>query len=304
MALSAHAALPPAESIDVPSLDGDVNGVSTTVPALLFRPAASATTTPVPLIVALHGCGGMFSTRKGREHQLSERFAKWTEQLLDDGYAVLWPDSFTPRGQREVCTIKSGARSITPAIRRLDALGALAAAAAMPGVDAQRIGLMGWSHGGSTTLAAINTENARNAAIRARADAPPFFRVAVAFYPGCVASLRAGAKWRPGTTTAIHIGALDDWTPAAPCVALAEAMREAGHPLTVRVYSDAYHGFDAPTGRVIVRKDVPNGVTPGQGVTLGPNPAAREAANASVRAMLREQLSSMSPAAVAAPTSN
>jgi hypothetical protein len=35
---------------------------------------------------------------------------------------------------------------------------------------------------------------------------------------------------------------------------------------------------------------VPNGVHPGQGVHVGPNPDAREAANASVREFLRARL--------------
>ncbi|HEY7788757.1 MAG TPA: hypothetical protein VIF33_09520 [Casimicrobiaceae bacterium] len=38
------------------------------------------------------------------------------------------------------------------------------------------------------------------------------------------------------------------------------------------------------------RTDVPNGVHPGRGVHPGPNPAAHEPANASVRAFLRERL--------------
>ena len=57
---------------------------------------------------------------------------------------------------------------------------------------------------------------------RDAAGAPPPFRVAVAFYPGCVVSLRAGDKWQPGMPAAIHIGALDDWTPAPSCVKLGD----------------------------------------------------------------------------------
>ena len=48
--------------------------------------------------------------------------------------------------------------------------------------------------------------------------------------------------------------------------------------------------FDAPAGKVVLRTDVPNGVRPGQGVHVGPNPAARAAATSSVRAFLRERL--------------
>ncbi len=293
-----HAALPAAEKMELPSLEARANDARTMVPALLFRPANAAVGARVPLIVGLHGCGGMFSTRKGSEDMLSDRFAMWTQAFLDDGYAVLWPDSFNPRGHRQVCTIKTGERTINAATRRLDALGALAFASALPGVDARRIAMVGWSHGGSATLGTINAENAQVAAQRAGANAPPFFRAAVAFYPGCTASLRAGPRWRPAAPTAIHIGAVDDWTPAQPCVALGESMHAAGMPLTVRVYPDSYHGFDAPTGRVAVRHDVPNGVNPGQGVTTGPNPAARAAAMESVRAFLRLQLAS--PAAPSA----
>lgn len=290
IATTARAALPLPDKVAFPSLAVDATGAPIKVPALLFRPAQATPAAAIPLVVALHGCGGMFSTRRGSENALSDSYAQWTAQLLDDGYAVLWPDSFAPRGQREVCTIRMGERTVDAAARRLDALGALRFAAALPGVDAQRVAMVGWSHGGSTTLAAINSEDRRIAAFLAGAGAPPFFRAAVAFYPGCAAPLRAGAKWRPGTTTAIHIGASDDWTPAAPCIALGEAMGAGNAPLTVSVYPDAYHGFDAPSGRVTVRHDVPNGVHPGQGVTRGPDPAARALANDRVRAFLREHL--------------
>ena len=38
-------------------------------------------------------------------------------------------------------------------------------------------------------------------------------------------------------------------------------------------YAGAYHGFDS-TAPLRVRKDVPNGINPGQGVTVGGNPEA------------------------------
>jgi dienelactone hydrolase len=60
--------------------------------------------------------------------------------------------------------------------------------------------------------------------------------------------------------------------------------------MLVTTYADSYHAFDSPTGTLQLRTDVPNGVNPGRGVHVGPNPAAREAANASVRAFLRQRL--------------
>lgn len=46
----------------------------------------------------------------------------------------------------------------------------------------------------------------------------------------------------------------------------------------VNVFADSRHDFDNPVGQVRLRKDVPNGANPGQGVHVGPNPAAREQA--------------------------
>jgi dienelactone hydrolase len=288
--LTAHAFVPAPARVAFPSLDRDANGAPVMIDALYFRPPQLPADAPVPMIIAAHGCGGMFSTAANRHDQLSLRFAKWTEQLLADGYAVLWPDSFNPRGRRSVCLVKRGEPSIAPYTRRLDILGALAFAAARPEVDRTRIALVGWSHGGSTTLAAVNGKDPQVAAFYAQPDAPLPFRAAVAFYPGCVVSLRQGARWQPAMPLRVDVGELDDWTPPAACVRLGDAARARGATMDVTVYPGAYHGFDGPSGKVVVWKEVTTGANPTEGVHVGPDPAAREAANAAVRNFLRERL--------------
>lgn len=276
--------------VSFPSLDRDKNGASVQINAILLLPDGPVPAGGFPAVVALHGCSGMYSMARGREDHLSDRLAARADLYLNDGYAVLFPDSFRSRGRTEVCTIKVGESPIKPMRRRLDALGALAFLAERPDIARDRIALVGWSHGGSTALATINLRDREVAAFRDKPGAPPFFRAAVAFYPGCAVSLRAGERWQPGAPTRIHIGASDDWTPVKPCVELGKAMAARGEPLKVVVYPNAHHAFDAPDGVVVHRTDVPNGVNPGQGVHVGANPAAREKANAKVSAFLNERL--------------
>ena len=278
------------EAVTFPSLDRDAAGARVAQQALLFLPRTPVPDGGFPAIIALHGCGGMYATRAGRENDLAERMALRAEPLLREGWAVLFVDSFRMRGVREVCTIPRGASSVTPARRRLDALGALAYLAARPAIARDRIALVGWSHGGSTALQAANVRDRAVAGFFQRRDAPPIFRAVVAFYPGCAAPLRAGEQYRSGAPTRIHIGVLDDWTPAAACVELGTAMAARAEDFVVTTYAGSHHAFDSPAGTLVHRTDVPNGVHPGQGVHVGPNPDAREAANASVREFLRARL--------------
>jgi dienelactone hydrolase len=288
--ITLHAHARRVETVTFPSLDRDASGATIALKGILLLPRGPVPDGGYPAIIALHGCGGMYSTRENHEQELAERMLLRADPLLHEGYAVLFADSFRSRGVREVCTVRMGERTITAAKRRLDALGALTYLASRKGIARERIALVGWSHGGSTALQAINTGDRAVAAFRNAPDAPPFFRAAVVFYPGCATPLGAGERYRPGAPTRIHIGDLDDWTPAASCIELGNAMAARNEDLLVTTYPESYHAFDAPTGTLVHRTDVPNGVHPGQGVHVGPNPAARESANASVRAFLRERL--------------
>jgi dienelactone hydrolase len=277
------------EPVTFPSLDRD-GSAPVMLQGALLTPAASRPAGGFPAIIALHGCGGMYSKRKGHERDVAERMLLRVDAWLTDGYAVLFVDSFRSRNVSEVCTIPAGERTVTATRRRLDALGALAYLAARGDIARERIAVVGWSHGGSTALQAVNRGDRTIASFFARPDAPPFFRAAVAFYPGCAMPLKTMDRYRPGTPTRVHIGELDDWTPAGPCVELGSALAGRGADFVVTTYPDSHHAFDAPSGAVAHRTDVPNGVDPGRGVHVGANPVAREAANARVRAFLQERL--------------
>jgi dienelactone hydrolase len=202
-----------AQTVHIPGPDG------VSLQAALVRPAGDVTG---PAVVALHGCGGPFAARDG----------SWAKTLAAQGHIVLLPDSFGSRDMGSLCRVKDRVVKANT-VRRKDALAAAAWLASQPGVPAGGVVLMGWSNGASTALAAG----------RDGPDVPPgLIRGVVAFYPGCTSALTS-TRWHPIAKVLILMGASDDWTPAAPCHALAGRFP---HWITLVTYPNTYHDFDAP----------------------------------------------------------
>ena len=260
------------ERVQVPSLDRS-GAEPLQLPSFWFPVGSTAEGPPRPALVLLHGCGGPYA-RDGQ--RLSERMREYAARLNGMGIHVLVTDSLTPRGERELCTQRMGGRRVTQVERRRDALGSLQWLAAQPGVDPARVGLLGWSHGGSAVLAATNAQHPEVQ----RAPVAP--SLAVAFYPGCSTDLRRGYEAR--APLLLQVGEDDDWTPAEPCRQLAAQAR--GAAVTFHAYPGAVHGFDG-TAPVVTRRDVPNGVRPGQGVRVGGHPEARALSHQRMGAFLR-----------------
>jgi len=180
---------------------------------------------PFPAIVLLHGCGGI---QPKRDHRWAERLSGW-------GYVTLQVDSFKPRGISNVCTY-SGKDSINIVEKRVnDAYDAKTYLAGLPFVDRGRIAVMGWSHGGTTTLQTL---------YKGKADP---FRAAVAFYPSCRRILTG-----LNATLLILIGEADDWTPADRCVSMMPKGKGSSE-VTLKVYPGAFHGFDTAGANSNVR---------------------------------------------------
>lgn len=225
----------------------------------LYRPAGKG---PFPAVVALHGCNGLFGARDRK--RLSRRHRDWAGRLVDEGYVVFFPDSFSRRGIRSVCKI-SGRRPVTPRRRAEDANGAAAWLARRRYVDDERMALLGWSHGGTSVLWA-----ARRGAAPERVD----FRTALAFYPACRIFVE-NKRWQPRLPLTILIGGADDWTPPKSCRALA---RRFPAQITLVEYPGAHHGFDTPGQKVRPLKGLAYSAG-GKGVAhSGTHPKARRAA--------------------------
>jgi len=277
------------ERVAFDSLDADGAGRPVRIEAFLFRPG-DASAKPRPAVVALHGCGGMYSTLKSRAGQLSQRHQGMAELLVAQGYIVLFPDSFHARGLKEICTIRNRERTVKQPQRMRDAQGALRYLQARPDVDHDRIAVLGWSNGGSTVLAAMNARQPSVAAWREQAGRPAYFRAAAVFYPGCIEQRDARDGYALAAPLVMFLGGSDNWTAPGPCIELAKRLAARGEPVNLTVYRGTYHDFDAPNAHGTTRMDVPNGVHPGQGVTIAPNPDAKEDAYAQLKAFLRASL--------------
>jgi dienelactone hydrolase len=130
--------------------------------------------------VVVHDCSGLGPRSSGAP-------PRWAATLVARGYVVLAPDSFSTRGHRDgVCTEAArGRRYVGPDQRARDAYAALAYLRTLPYVDGRRVGLMGGSHGASTTLAAVVVPAGADPLA---ADKRAGFAAAVALYPRCGAA--------------------------------------------------------------------------------------------------------------------
>jgi dienelactone hydrolase len=236
------------------SMTTTASGVPEQIPVTVSKPAGPG---PFPAVVIMHDCSGLGPGSSGAP-------GRWANELVARGYVVVIPDSFTTRGlPGGICTVPPSQRraNVTPERRAGDAYAALAYTRSLPYVDGRRVGIMGGSHGGSTTVATM----------LAPPPAGAGFAAAVALYPRC--DLHAGV-YRPVAPLLILIGEKDDWTPAEPCRKLADAARAAGHPVAIKVYPGAHHSFDSPNRvRYVAARINPN-APGGRGATTGGDPVA------------------------------
>jgi dienelactone hydrolase len=240
-----------AERIELPS--GDVK-----LHAMLYRPAGSG---PFPAVVALHTCDGL-----GDGEAINERYREWGEHLAAAGFAVLFPDSFGSRGVSAQCGQRQ--RPVRASRTRInDAFAARDWLQAQPWVIADRVSLLGWSHGATTALWTIR----RRGNIGDRKT--PDFRSAVAMYPNCQ---RAGMlAWSARVPTLILIGRADDWTSASACEQMVAGARGRSAGTQIKVYPSALHDFDRKDLAPQERSGLANVVNPNGRAHVGTNAAAR-----------------------------
>jgi dienelactone hydrolase len=249
--IAAAASAPAAEVIDVGEGDAALN-------AVLYKPQGAG---PFPAIVGLHGCAGLLSS----SGQIVRRFADWGERLSRQGLAVLFIDSFTPRGLGSQCAVRE--RKVRSDRERVaDASAARRWLQAQSWAVKNRVSLLGWSSGAVASLWAVRPRVIPR-------DGMPAFRSAAVFYPGC--RRLATAAWSARVPTLILMGRADDWTLASVCEQMVAGARGRSAQASIVVYPGAYHEFDRPDYPVRVVTGLANSADGSGKAHVGTNEAAR-----------------------------
>jgi len=185
----------------------------------LFKPDGAG---PFPAVIYLGGCAPIGAADEAALEKAV------VDHNRSKGFATLIVDSFAPRHlDHGVCDREHS--PVWYGVRAADAHAAKDSLAAMPDIDAERIFLVGYNHGGQAALLAVDGSTA--ATHRAK------FAGVVAYYPycgfvcGCAVSV----------PTLIMVGDEDDLAPADRCRTLKDKPN-----VQVVIYPGAGHAFTTP----------------------------------------------------------
>lgn len=248
--------------------------------AKIFLPSGKA---PFPAVVVLHGGGGLWSYDDVDSGIMTLQYRRWSRLLTAEGYAVLFVDSFTPRGiegsflgKRPSADEKKDDSLCSPAyVRPNDSIRALKYLESRDDVDASKVGLLGFSHGGSAALAAVMDPSIEkdewtvqykdsNGKTTLKKVPPPFapgelrYKAIVAYYPGCgffgyfgdIDEAQAN-EYMPYAPTLILFGRDDSlFTGGSPenlvnkSALQSESLNLPKNPLSIQIFHEAGHSFD------------------------------------------------------------
>jgi dienelactone hydrolase len=195
-------------------LTGVTTGLAAKIAGELRAPRRSAR---APAVVMIHGSSGIRANA-----------FRWADELLGLGVAVFIVDSFGGRGIPETAADQSQLNTVAMTV---DAYRALAVLGRHPGIDAERIAVMGFSKGGFVPL---------YSSLRRfqRFHGPPglVFAAHITLYPPCQRRFIDGEDVSGRPIRVFH-GEEDDWVPIGPCREyVVERLRRAGKDATLVAY--------------------------------------------------------------------
>lgn len=254
-----------------------------TLKAVLFIPSSA---NPVPAVVVAHGSGGLWSSTDTTNTKMALQFKGWIDSFRVHKIAALFVDSYTARGVKTLHSSAPPENIFLAAefIRPRDVYAGLEYLRTQNRIIADKIALLGFSHGGTTVLSAmvnaqavakatpwyvINDNIVYTDGVLSPADRPASggFVAAVSYYPGAAMFSYYGkpgtpsnGKYIPYAPILIHAAAADPlYTTtytnydnnaqinAYDALILKSAKSPLSAPMTKFEYTDAAHSFDGIT---------------------------------------------------------
>jgi dienelactone hydrolase len=200
----------------------------TWVPARLYMPATGSS--KVPAMVIVHGIGGLY-TKDGRKRA----YWDYAELLAANGIAALVIDTHGARGVGVSSMLGSTEVSVYTFVA--DAFAGADMLRSHSRIDPERIGIMGFSKGGMTTLLATDKRFADTFS----ATSSPF-ALHMPIYPGC----QNYPDRLQATRAPVHmlLGERDNFTGTSGCFEIADKLKASGTPVRITLYKGAFHSWD------------------------------------------------------------
>ncbi len=210
------------------------SATSTTGLGFLSYPASMKDNEQVPAMVIVPGSGGI---QPGREHE----YAEWFNAR---GIAAFVIDYYEPRGFPADANYFLKTAAVTEFDLIADAYAAFTLLGSSPRIDANRIGMIGFSYGGMATRLAMD-QRIKDALAP---EVPPFDLHIDAYGP-CFQDLQSQAV--TGAPVLTLRGTEDASNELPACVIRENELRELGVEVTAKIYEGAGHAWEVDAPRTM-----------------------------------------------------
>ena len=200
---------------------------TTIVQAQLFLPEGASADKPVPAMVILHGSGGILPSRE-------IAYGKW---MASHGIAGLVVNSYGSRGVTEQTPYGLRVAIVSDADEVADGYSALNFLNQHPAIQANKIGLMGFSYGGMATRAALDKRIYQNLASKVLP-----FALHLDYYGPCHFDLQTTET--TGAPLFSLRGAEDKSNDLEACARTENNLRAAGSAIGSTIFPEAGHGWE------------------------------------------------------------